>query len=505
MLGGGCSEDILDKSPLDRLSPDNFYNNETEAKMALMGIYNTLTPNATPIHWYQFDFMSDNSYCHHSWQGSLEFGAWNQNSSSWAASAKWARAYEAIGRINTFLESIETSSVSEDVKTQMMAEARFIRAYNYADLIHYYGDVPLILKTLTLEESEVGRTPKSEVLSAVIDDFEYAEQNLPEEYSSDNVGRATKGAALAFKARTYLYNEMWQEAADAAQDVIDLDIYELYPDYAGLFKEGNENNVEVIFDIQYISDLQAQPWPSSALSFGEWPTPNVTTDLIDSYYMTNGLAIEDPGSGYDAQNPYQDRDPRLTASVVLPGSQMGAVTFVPANDQVPSGARPRKYADLDNADKNNCGINTILMRYADILLIRAEALIELGNTDQEVYDLINQVRQRQSVEMPAIKDAEGGGLSKARLMDILRHERRVEFFMEGTRYADMLRWKDENLVHDVFGYNTALLSNPDNSSEWAFEEIKIAERQFDSEKGWLWPIPQVEMQNNPNLTQNPGY
>lgn len=502
-----CTDDILDKTPLDSFSPSTFYKNESECKTALMGVYNSIIPDGwdfVPIQWYQFDFMSDNNYCQDAWQGSKEFGEWLQNSSSWAASSKWSKAYQTIARANSFLENVDKATMDETVKTQMKAEAMFLRAFTYADLIHFYGDVPLILKVQTLAEAKVPRTAKSEVLDAIISDLDLASANLPETYSSSDLGRATKGAALAFKVKTLLYNEKWEEAAKAAKDVMDLGVYDLFSDYEGLFAEENENNVEVIFDIQYMKNLRYQSWPSSALSFAEWPTPNVTASLINSYYMTNGLPITDITSGYNDQDPYKNRDSRLAISVVLPGSEKGlSGIYIPANGQVPCGATPRKYADLNNSDRNNCAINTILMRYADILLMRAEALIESGNVSQEVYDLIDKVRIRSN--MPKIEDVEGTGLGQEQLRQILRHERRVEFFMEGTRYADMLRWKDKSLIHDVYGYDKSKLSDPSSSATWVFEQVKISTRVFDSTKGWLWPIPQAELQNNENLTQNPGY
>lgn len=499
----GCSDNLLDKTPLDSLSPETFYQNESELKMGLMGVYESLIQSETSIHWFQFDFMSDDAFCHHAWQGSLEFSSWSQNSSSTTAKDKWTRAYELIGRANAFLENMETAPVSEEVKNQVEAEARFLRAYMYADLIHFYGDVPLILSVQTLDEAEVSRISKDEVLTAILTDLDYAAENLPSSYSGSEVGRATKGAALACKARVLLYNEQWAEAAEAAKEVMDLGVYDLFNDYESVFKEENENNIEVIFDIQYMKDLSAQPWPSSALSFAEWPTPSVTADLINSYYMINGLPISDVNSGYNDQDPYTNRDSRLAVSVVLPGSPMGSRTFIPANDEVVTGARPRKYADLNTTDRNNCAINTILMRYADVLLMRAEALIESGDISQEVYDLIDRVRERSN--MPKIENAEGAGLSKEQLRQVLRHERRVEFFMEGLRYADMYRWKDESLVHDVYGYNTSKLSDPSSPATWTFEQVRAATRVFDPAKGWLWPIPQDERQNNENLTQNPGY
>lgn len=498
-----CTSDLLDRSPLDSLSPGTFYGNESECKMGLMGIYSSLQPIATPNFWYQLDFMSDNNYCQDSWQGSKEFGEWVQNSSSWAASARWTQDYRTIVRVNTFIDNMNNATVDGSVKTQMIAEAKFLRAFSYADLISFYGDVPLILEPQTMEGALVSRTAKSTVLDAVIKDLDEAAAVLPQKYSGGDVGRATKGAALAVKAKTLLYNEKWSDAATVAKQVMDLGAYSLFKDYAGLFEEANENNSEVIFDIQYIKTLQHQPWPSACISFTNWPTPNVTADLINSYYMTNGLPITDNKSGYNDQNPFVNRDPRLAATVILPGSKMGSLTYIPATDQVPCGARPRKYADIGSSDPDNYSINTIVLRYADILLMRAEALIESGNTGQEVYDLIDQVRAR--VNMPKIESVEGTGLSKEQLRSILRHERRVEFCLEGTRYNDMLRWKDQSLVHDVYGYAIAKLFNPASPSTWVFEQVKKETRQFDSAKGWLWPIPQVEMQNNKNLTQNPGY
>lgn len=500
----GCAKNLLDKTPKDALSPSTFYQNATQCKMALMGIYNAIQPNATPSHFYQYDYMSDNGYCQDSWQGSKEVGEWLTNTSSWACVAKWQQNYAIIARANEFLQDINSASVSDDVKKPMIAEAKFLRGYAYTDLITYFGDVPLITKVLALSDAYVSRTAKADVLTQIITDFTDAAADLPTSYSGSDVGRATKGAALAYKAKASLYNKKWTDAAQAALDVINLKAYDLYPDYAGTFDEAHENNIEVIFDIQYIPTTQSQPWPTSALSLSSWPTANATADLINSYYMTNGLPITNAASGYDAQNPFKNRDSRLAASVVLPGSQFGSSTFIPALDQVPCGARPRKYADIGIADVNNCSLNTILMRYADIYLMRAEALIESGSTDQEIYALIDKVRARAG--MPTVESVEGSGLSQDQLRAIVRHERRVEFYNEGTRYADMLRWQDVSLVHDVYGYDKSLLSNPASPSTWTFSQVKMETRNFDASKGWLWPVPQADIDINKNLLpNNPGY
>lgn len=501
----GCSSDLLDKTPKDRLSPSIFYQNEAQCKMALMGIYNAIQPNATPTHFYQFEFMSDNGYCQAAWQGSNEIGSWSTNSNSWAPGAKWSQDYAIIARANQFLQDLSTAPLGDDVKSPMVAEAKFLRGYAYSDLITYFGDVPLITKVLALADAYVKRSPKADVLTQVLTDFTEAASVLPTSYSGSNVGRATKGAALAYKAKILLYNQKWAEAAQAAKDVMDIKLYDFYPNYSDLFTETHESNSEVIFDIQYIPTTQSQPWPAEPFVLGTWQTSNITADMINSYYMTNGKPITDATSGYNDQNPYLNRDPRLAATVVLPGSKFGTATFIPASyDEYPCGAKPRKYAEYGIADVNNSSLNTILMRYADICLMRAEALIESGSTAQEIYDLIDKVRARAG--MPSVESVEGTGLNQTQLRQIMRHERRVEFCMEGTRYADMLRWKDASLVHDVYGYDKSKLSDPTDPAKWVFSQIKIDTRTFNATKGWLWPVPQSDILINKNLLpNNPGY
>jgi hypothetical protein len=227
--------------------------------------------------------------------------------------------------------------------------------------------------------------------------------------------------------------------------------------------------------------------------------------MIDAYCMKSGLPITDPNSGYKEQDPFVNRDPRMEASIGLPGKKYGTEILIPAKlakAEGVTGIKIKKYADLSNPDKNNYGINTILVRYADILLMRAEALIESGNITLEVYDLINQIRQR--VNMPKIENVEGTGLSQDKLRSIIRHERRVEFFGEGTRYADLMRWKDASAFHPTYGYNLDKLSDPTNPAKWVFERVKVMDRSF-VDKGWVWPLPQDDLQNNQNLKQNPGY
>ena len=213
-----CVDNLLDRTPLSSLSPSTFYQDESQCKMALMGVYSALQP-VTSTYWYQLDFMSDDAYCQDAWQGSTEFGGWQQNSSSTAAYDRWRMDYRLIVRANMFMGNLEAAPIDESVKAQMMAEAKYLRAYGYADLITFFGDVPIVPEDQTLENAYVARTAKSTVLEAILTDLNEAAPGLPLSYSGTDVGRATRGAALGLKCRALLWNERWEEAAAAAKEV----------------------------------------------------------------------------------------------------------------------------------------------------------------------------------------------------------------------------------------------------------------------------------------------
>jgi hypothetical protein len=309
-----------------------------------------------------------------------------------------------------------------------------------------------------------------------------------------------------------LYAGRYQDAADAASDLMALGVYDIYSSYEDLFTYGAENNEEIILDIQFINNsfsndifnvLAQRSQNASSLYV---PTANI----VDAYEMTNGLPITDGTSGFDPFDPYTDRDPRLGFSVYVPGDMLpsgstfdstptsGTPDAVGATFVVsPTGYIVKKYVnDSDIADPANCGINFILLRYADILLMYAEAKIELNSIDQSVYDAINDVRTRADVSMPAITT----GKTQGELRDIVRHERLVELAFEGQRYFDIRRWGiAENVMPGkVFGITW------DNGGNLETVEV-LAWENFWSDRNYLWPIPQAEREINDNLTQNSNY
>ena len=500
-----CVDNLLDRTPIASLSPTTFYQDENQCRMALMGVYSALQP-VTSTYWYQLDFMSDDAYCQDSWQGSTEFGGWKQNSSSTAANDRWRMNYRLIVRANMFMTNLQVAPISESVKTQMMAEAKFLRAYGYADLITFFGDVPIVDESQTLENAYVKRMPKSEVLDYLLKDLDAAVPNLPLKYSGTDVGRASQGAALALKCRILLRNEKWADAATAAKEVMDLGIYDLFNDYVGIFQEANENNIEVIFDIQYIKNLQPQPYPTTCVSFTNWATPNVSVDLIDDYYMTNGKPITDPASGYDSQNPYLNRDPRLAATYILPGdnSSISNYTYTPfdpgSSDYVGktgasrSGYMLKKFIDENDRSTGYGSLDFPLYRYAEVLLDYVECLVETGdwqNPDVETY--INMIRHRAG--LPAMDKSVYNTQEKVR--ELYRRERRVELCFENKRYDDIRRWGigTETMSGPIYG-----AWNPNDEAFVLIETRACVFPKYDS-----WPLPQQEETANSNIKQPTGW
>src|SRR5690606_36609178 len=227
---------------------------------------------------------------------------------------RWAHAYEGIGRCNTYLAKLIDIPMDEAKKNQGMAEAKFLRAIFYSMLVNYYGDAPLILDPPVAEHNTLPRTPKDQVFAQIIKDLDEAAAVLGDE--ATQVGRATKGACYALKARQYLYQGFYAEAVAAAQQVIDMGKYSIFPDYRGLFMPENENNDEVIFDVQYL-------FPNYCHSFDlirrQYDTSAPLRDLIDAYLMDDGSTI-DESPRYDETNYWENRDPRFAMTLVWPGS-----------------------------------------------------------------------------------------------------------------------------------------------------------------------------------------
>lgn len=539
----GC-DDYLDRYPLEGPSDQSFFANENELILAINGCYNSMFQHPS----------SDNMPLSLLLDATTDVG-WDRNGSPIQAIGKgshdannsfilniWQNAYRGIGRSNFLLENAEKvkDQTSPELYNRVIAEAKFIRAYHYQYLIELFGDVPLVTTTLTLQEAQKPRNSKEEIVNFILNEFEEAANDLPVSYDGTDVGRATKGAAWALKSRTALYNEKWDIAIKAAQNVMDLSYYNLHNNFEELFHYAGQDSREIIFALQYLQALKVHSVSRAHFSrMAEGHSNKIPGQaLVDSYECIDGLSI-DESPLFDPDMPFENRDPRLGFTVALPHSNFLGYKFETHKDslittsyytnppsRVPnieathayatfSGYCWRKWSDPEDLnDIGNTAINVIQIRYAEVLLNYAEAKIEAGEIDISVYEAINAVRQRPNVDMPSITE----GKSQDELRSIVRKERKYEFANEGLRLYDIRRWKVADQVMNGVFYgrvprgllssaplidenSTPNYGNVPNKDEMSVIELRI----FDTDRDYLWPIPHIEVITNPQLEQNPGY
>lgn len=525
-----CS-DFLDRDPLSQGSESTFWKTEADAEKGVNALY-PLLPGERDF-WR--DCESDNSLMTNSWgEGGLGYICQGlQNASTGYLKEEWK--YDDLYRILYFLDKLNGMTIDDTKKQRFEGEARFILALKYYRMTRHFGDIPLIKeKPIELDKANLSRTSRSEVLDYVLENINKAIEYLPESYSGNNTGRITKGAALALKADIYLdmasykkfhHNEdaaaLWKEAADAAQKVIDLNLYDLEDDFAYLFKsEANNNNKEVILAKQYKEDEITHMLPILCSPTGVgvtgqgWASFCPTRQLVDSYLMTDGKSIFDSPL-YDMNNPWENRDARLKKTFFLPGYECLRPNgkYEPYMPH-PAYSKPEcmntegggitgymylKYNDLQLSKPGDSWTNFSLYRYAEVLLIQAEALNEYDPGNAKIAENVNRIRQR--ANLPGI-EKELGNQEKVR--QIIREERQHEFVGEHKRYFDILRWKIAEKVLNEPGYGI----NKDETSaigDYTQDKFLGQNRTFDPGKHYLWPIPQNARDNNPNLTQNPNW
>jgi hypothetical protein len=496
-------DDGLDFVPTGEVSETIFWKQERDARLAVNAAYSQLD-NTTMVK--QLDGVTDIAYRASSGPGTFhDVGAGTIDPTNSAIGSQWDRYFRGVRRANDVINNIDRIKQGDpNVLARLEAEARFLRAYYYTQLTSLWGDVPLIQKPLDISE-HVSRTDKETVVDFIIDELDaiISTNALPKAYTGSDIGRATHGAALALKARVALRNDRFAIARDAAKAVMDLEIYELYPDYGELFQYAGQNSSEVIFDRQYtVGGDTYGAFGYSAASIGGSSVVEPIHNLFLKY---------DYKGPVNPDNPYENIDPRWDFTVYYTGQTAGNSVYnswpqstttdrVSANEWATDhGYNLKKWIDYD-ADKDNPSngsINMILIRYADVLLMYAEAKIELNEIDQSVYDAINEIRQRPTVEMPIIT----AGKSQAELRQILRDERAVELAFEGLRLYDMNRWK---IGEEKAGLVQGMFYQEEGSSEWKIWNSGF-QRRFDPSRDYLWPIPQAEVEINEAIGQNPNY
>ncbi|MCY7350634.1 MAG: RagB/SusD family nutrient uptake outer membrane protein [Cytophagaceae bacterium] len=387
----------------------------------------------------------------------------------------WQNIYNCINRANNTIDIGAGMDLPAVRKAEILGEAYFLRALNYFNAVRYWGDVPLIVVSpKSLDDIDATgsakRTPVLEVYSQIVKDLMMAEQTLP--LQQKEKGRATKGAAQALLAKVFLTQKQWTLAAEFAKKVMDSKQYTLVPDYANLWLVANENGSEHIFS------LQAQ---ASSLVNSRY-----TTAFRPGNY-TAGFAINLPMP--DLYNSFKEEDYRKQISFLtrFTDPATGKVVLMDAFTPATSKGRPHigKYNDpgpTANVVANANDTNYPIIRYAEVLLMYAEAVNEAGSPTPEAYAAINLIRARARNNNPAALKTlpDLAALDQAAFRQAVRQERRWELCFEAQRWYDLVRW--DVLVPTL---------SPTRPNVKAFHK--------------LFPIPQAERDRNPNLTQNEGY
>ncbi|MDR1724254.1 MAG: RagB/SusD family nutrient uptake outer membrane protein [Tannerella sp.] len=510
----GCYKDLLTTIPNDRISSDIFWQTESDATLAANGVYLFMDDVWKYVHW---DALSDIGHVTLQWRGEsmIEKGDLNAGYAQDVIRSHWNDGFAGIQAANIFLDNVDkVESSNTQLIDRLKGEVKTLRAMFYIRLASLFGDVPLLTKETTLEESKnLTRTPVSQIWDFISTELTDAAQKLP--LNQDEVGRVTRGAALALKARAMLYAGRYQDAAVAAKAVMDLGVYDLYPSYEKLFTYEAENCTEVIFDRQYMTNNLPNNIFQLTTPNSIWPQINSfvpTKFAVDAYEMINGKSIYESDSGFDLKDPYSNRDPRLHYTIYTVGDILlngkiydsrpnsgTADALGYSENTTATGFNVKKYLNIEDlSNPSNCGINLIMVRYAEILLTYAEAKIEANQIDDSVLDAINKIRKRPDVNMPEIK----GVISQSALRDIVRNERLVELAFEGLRYFDIRRWKIAETIVPGIIYGMTYF---DEDGYQKTVELPGFMKTFNKDRDYLWPIPYREIELNPNLVQNPNW
>lgn len=457
-----CKKDWLDTFPPDGPTPANYYSNQAEALAGVNACYDVLSAQLDKLYGLGLDAIG--MYCGDECVGGRtaprDFSAFEQNTitgSEVTLQNIWRECYAGIYRCNLLLEKLEAVDMDAALKARCRAEATFLRGFYHFELMKCFGGIPVVTKVLIPEEALLARNSRSETVAQIEADFKAAIPDLPlkSQYAAGDAGRVTKGAAQAFLMKLYVFEKRWQEAVAAGQEVVNSNEYSLFPDYNDNFSTAKENGAESIFEVQC----------KTGTGTGEG---NAHYDLESFENTPNPRGYTQPFAAF--RNSYQNnaagqKDPRrdFTIKVNIISSTLLA-SFKYNRPQTP---QPAIQYDGE--------LNYKLMRYADFLLLFAEAQNEADNADAALA-AINQVRERPNVSMPVLT-----GLTQQQIREAIYNERKWELAFEGHRWFDLVRWGIAGTV------------------------IRAQGRAFVDGKHELMPIPVNEITLNPKLVQNPMY
>ena len=528
VLASACQK--LNQAPSYEYSSLTYWTTPSQAQSVLNTAYSQMLPDD---YFFYNEGLSDNAY---NGRGdadnvfSISSGSFNPSLGRF--DQEWSSHYQGIKSCNVLLDNIDLiPDYPSDQKTLVEAQARFLRAFQYFQLMTWFGDVPLFVHDISLAESQsIPRTPRAQVLSFILGELNYCQANLPVNTAvpAASLGMITSGAAMAMKARVELYENNWQAVAGICDTLINSPTYGTYSlvsSYSNIFSPANEHNSEVIFDEEFVplSRTYADLFDMIPISAGARDNALAPTqELVNDYLMMNGDTISDPASGYDINNPYANRDPRMTATLVYndyvwtnPNGSTQTIYIKPGTDpstarlneyvpnggfSSPTGYYYRKYYDPTAAAGEASGLDLILIRYADVLLMYAEAENELGQMSTTIWNqTIGALRTRAGFT-DANATTFNPAWSQDALRSIIRRERRCELALEGLRIFDLRRWKTAEVVLNGYPHG-AQYGDPTIDNGF----VRLPPRAFNATRNYLWPIPTYELEQNSHLTQNPNY
>jgi hypothetical protein len=381
----------------------------------------------------------------------------------------WSGEYKTINLANQVLDNVPGITMDGSLKARYLAEMKFIRAYAYFRLVRAFGDVPLRLHVpKDAKEFNIPRTPKAQVWAAIETDLNDAASALPQTYGSADVGRITKGAALALHAKVAMYQKKWTDVVALTTQVMGLG-YSLFPNYEKMFRVENKNNSESIFEIQCML-IPGNPAASNS-GYSQWQGVRGIP--------AGGFGINVPTT--DLVNEYEAGDPRKNGTIIFRGTTTAEGDVIPVVGIPNPMYNYKAYVPFALFDPNfpqGCQQDKIVLRYADVLLMNAEANNEVGSTAAALASLEKvraRARQGDNTILPAVTTTDQAALRTA-----IYHERKVELAMEFDRYFDVIR---QGRGAAVFG-----------------------PKGWKANKNEVWPIPQNEIDLSAGvLTQNPGY
>ncbi len=456
----GCNS-LLDQEPLDRLTDDNFYVDSASANAASTACYAPLAQEGGYQYalWAITDGLSDDAIGYDAFEG------WNVPPNDPLVYKLWSSHYTGIHRCNVVIDKVPGITMRTGLKEQYMAEARFLRALYLYNLVRLFGDVPAPLSVAgQLGDLSIPRQPVAMVYDQIEQDLIWAQEKLPLVQRVE-VGRATRGAAQSLLASVYLTQGRWSESASLAARVISSNVYSLEPRFDDNFKASTKNGPESVFAVQFRSGVEGiGNWASdfqgpAGLQTGGYETNPPTFDTmppLPNPHWTGGLV-----------QAFEPGDVRRDISV----SNYGGYNRYTHQPQRYLG---HKFFTGTTYNFKQSPVNYPVIRYAEVLLTLSESRNELGDITGATQAL-NELRQRAGLPLVS-------GLSQDQLRKAIRHERRVELCLEAHRWFDLLR----------YGTATATL------------QAQNPARFLDPQRERL-PIPQLEIDRNSLLKQNPGY